>query len=206
LAREQKEKDERERKKKQKEQEANDHEEEDLKGELRPTTAKKGPPRKKMGDNFDKIVVEEHNTMPEGIILDNDDNNQEEEKNTSFDNNVVTRNVNVNNIDKNQHGYLVREIMDKNEEEKEKREEPKDADGKAKIRMGRIGKKKETPQQQTNQGGNDNATYIQIKVESIEDVEALRKAVQNVCQYANPLGRLMEQFVDDVGNMDKEFE
>jgi len=46
--------------------------------------------------------------------------------------------------------------MDKNEEEQEKQNEPKDADGKTKIRMGRIGKKKETPQQQPNQGGSEN--------------------------------------------------
>lgn len=73
--------------------------------------------------------------------------------------------------------------------------------------MGRIGKKKEnTPTTTAGPNNNTNSEVVTIKVESIEDVEALRKAVQNVCQYANPLGRLMEQFVDDVSNMDKEFE
>jgi len=72
---------------------------------LRPTTAKTKPARKKKGDNFDKIVVEEKNAMPQGIIMDNEEDDHEEEKNTSFDHNVVAnRNINADNINKKQHG------------------------------------------------------------------------------------------------------
>lgn len=71
---------------------------------LRPTTAKTKPARKKKGDNFDKIVVEEK-SMPAGIIMDNEEEDNEEEKNTSFDHNVVAnKNINADQINKKQHG------------------------------------------------------------------------------------------------------
>lgn len=71
---------------------------------LRPTTAKTKPARKKKGDNFDKIVVEEK-SMPTGIIMDNEEEDNEEEKNTSFDHNVVAnKNINADQINKKQHG------------------------------------------------------------------------------------------------------
>lgn len=168
---------------------------------MRPATAKKGPPRKKVNDNFDKIKVEEKN-LPTGIILDNEEN--DDEKNTSFDNNITKNIVNTDNIDKNQHGYLVREIMDQQKEQPiEKKEETQD--NKTKIRMGRIGNKKK---ENTSSNVNNPSNHVEenIKVNTIEDIEALRKAVQNLCQYANPLGRLMEQFVEDIPNMEKEFD
>lgn len=174
-----------EKKEEKKEQKKKEKKEEKEEGDdLRPNTAKKGPPRKKMGD-FDQIVVEEKHVLPQGIILDNEDTPDEEEKNTSFDNNVqINRsNVNVDKIDKEQHGYLVRDIIDNNEQEQNIDVLKTDADNKNKIRMGRIGKKKEVQQTLISHSNNTVAvTEAPIKVESIEDVEALRKAVQNVCQ------------------------
>jgi len=179
---------------------------------LRPTTAKTKPvARKKKGDNFDKIMVEEK-TLPQGIIMDNEEDEHEEEKNTSFDHNVVAnKNINADNINKKQHGYMVRDILE-NQEENENKGHAETKDDKPKkeenkIRMGRIGtKKKEEKQGGAGNNTNNNAVAerVEITVESIEDVEALRKAIQNLCQYTNPLGRLMEQFVEDVPNLEKE--
>lgn len=179
---------------------------------LRPTTAKTKPvARKKKGDNFDKIMVEEK-TLPQGIIMDNEEDEHEEEKNTSFDHNVVAnKNINADNINKKQHGYMVRDILENQEENENKgHDETKDDKPKKeenKIRMGRIGTKKKEEKQGgvvNNPNNNAVAERVEITVESIEDVEALRKAIQNLCQYTNPLGRLMEQFVEDVPNLEKE--
>lgn len=152
--------------------------------EFRPVTAKSGPPRNKMNENnFDQIVVEEKNAMPQGIILDNDDQD-EDEKNTSFDHNVTRNNVNTENIDKNQHGYLVREVMEKNEAKTgQTQQQAQEEEKKSNIRFGNIGKKKKgQAQPQKNAPNAPQEEVIQIKVESIEDVEALCKAVQNLCQ------------------------
>lgn len=180
---------------------------------LRPTTAKTKPARKKKGDNFDKIMVEEK-TLPQGIIMDNEEDEQEE-KNTSFDQNVVAnKNINADLINKKQHGYMVRDILENQGEGEEQHQaavttsdKPKKEENK--IRMGRIGTKKKEEKNQGGAGMNNNAVAEQhttITVESIEDVEALRKAIQNLCQYTNPLGRLMEQFVEDVPNLEKEYD
>lgn len=163
---------------------------------LRPTTAKTKPARKKKGDNFDKIMVEEK-TLPQGIIMDNEEDEHEEEKNTSFDQNVVAnKNINADLINKKQHGYMVRDILENQEEGEEQHQaanatsdKPKKEENK--IRMGRIGTKKKEEKNQGGAGMNNNAVaeqHTQITVESIEDVEALRKAIQNLCQYTNPLG------------------
>lgn len=126
----------------------------------------------------------EEKHLPTGVILE-DEGEAEEEKNTSFDH-KVTRGA-PTDVDKNQHGYLVREIMDNNEKQAESKPEQKEQpEPKTKIRMGRIGtKKKETSQSNTsnaNQSNPHQEATINVKVESIEDVEALRKAVQNLCQ------------------------
>lgn len=106
---------------------------------------------------------------------------------------------------------MVRDILENQEENENKgHDETKDDKPKKeenKIRMGRIGTKKKEEKQGgvvNNPNNNAVAERVEITVESIEDVEALRKAIQNLCQYTNPLGRLMEQFVEDVPNLEKE--
>jgi hypothetical protein len=107
---------------------------------------------------------------------------------------------------------MVRDILENNNEneqptnnkvEDKKKDEPK-------IRMGRIGNKKKDEKKDAqvanNNPTNAQAERIEVTVESIEDVEALRKAIQNLCQYTNPLGRLMEQFLEDVPNLEKEYD
>lgn len=127
---------------------------------LRPTTAKTKPARKKNKDNFDKIVVEEK-SMPAGIIMDNEEDDNEDEKHTSFDHSVVAnKNINADQINKKQHGYMVRDILENknddegepqnNKAEEKKKDEPK-------IRMGRIGNKKKD-EVKTNQGSTSNNT------------------------------------------------
>lgn len=155
---------------------------------LRPTTAKTKPvARKKKGDNFDKIMVEEK-TLPQGIIMDNEEDEHEEEKNTSFDHNVVAnKNINADNINKKQHGYMVRDILENQGEEENKghaAKEDKPKKEENKIRMGRIGTKKKEEKQggAASQNTNSAQEQVAITVESIEDVEALRKAIQNLCQ------------------------
>lgn len=146
--------------------------------------------------------------------MDNEEDEQEE-KNTSFDQNVVAnKNINADLINKKQHGYMVRDILENQGEGEEQHQaavttsdKPKKEENK--IRMGRIGTKKKEEKNQGGAGMNNNAVAEQhttITVESIEDVEALRKAIQNLCQYTNPLGRLMEQFVEDVPNLEKEYD
>lgn len=153
---------------------------------LRPTTAKTKPvARKKKSDNFDKIMVEEK-TLPQGIIMDNEEDEHEEEKNTSFDHNVVAnKNINADNINKKQHGYMVRDILENQGEEENKGQGVKDDKPKKeenKIRMGRIGTKKKEEKQGGAAQHSQPQERVEITVESIEDVEALRKAIQNLCQ------------------------
>mmetsp|Transcript_33637 Transcript_33637/g.28426 ORF Transcript_33637/g.28426 Transcript_33637/m.28426 type:complete len:102 (+) Transcript_33637:718-1023(+) len=101
---------------------------------------------------------------------------------------------------------MVRDILDKQEEEKPVDDGLKLKEEAPKIKMGRIGNKKKDDKGQvgTNNASNQQQDRVEIAVESIEDVEALRKAIQNLCQYTNPLGRLMEQFLEDVPNLEKE--
>lgn len=149
---------------------------------MRPTTAKKGPPRKKIEENqFDQIKVEDNN-LPAGIILDEDQNIHEDEKNNSFDNNIMEhkQKINIDNLDVNQHGKLVRDII--NEEEGNRHDRDiEDKDSKPKIKLGRIGGKQKSKVEKKEINSINNEVS-NIKIENIENIDSLRKAIQNICQ------------------------
>eukprot|EP00322_Chrysochromulina_rotalis_P010417 CAMPEP_0115828600 /NCGR_PEP_ID=MMETSP0287-20121206/658_1 /TAXON_ID=412157 /ORGANISM="Chrysochromulina rotalis, Strain UIO044" /LENGTH=440 /DNA_ID=CAMNT_0003281823 /DNA_START=13 /DNA_END=1334 /DNA_ORIENTATION=+ len=170
---------------------------------VRPKSARRPPP--KISSNEVKVgkpgAQEAAPSVAAGVILEGEGAHEEESTIEMVDNTgeaVDTRSM-LSEAGGQNHGRLVRNLLDAKEEMEQKgedKEKPTDGEADGERGGGIILGKKSKPGAAGGGG----------KLPSKTEVNSLRASIQTLCQSSNPLGRCLEYVQEDLEAMGKELE
>eukprot|EP00638_Chattonella_subsalsa_P013319 CAMPEP_0117792410 /NCGR_PEP_ID=MMETSP0948-20121206/9421_1 /TAXON_ID=44440 /ORGANISM="Chattonella subsalsa, Strain CCMP2191" /LENGTH=677 /DNA_ID=CAMNT_0005622619 /DNA_START=115 /DNA_END=2148 /DNA_ORIENTATION=+ len=172
-----------------------------IKRSMRPTTAKRRPPRvkdklKETEGPGANVVTDAKGAAPSvvGLMVEGQEDKDSDDEEENKEDATLGMQLDPRFAAGGQHGKLVQDIMNDQAKEEEKKKEEEEQDQKAGggIRMGRI--KKKTKQQSRGGGYSDG------------EVERLRHSIQLLCQSTNPLGKCMDYVTEDLTMMNTELE
>ena len=168
----------------------------DARKKMRPTTARRAPPKKKETveklDRTAEFVLE--NVETANIIMDGDESSDESEEETNSPKEKNKEGRKVDNA-KNR-GKLVQDILN---------DEKKEGDKKSKKDKKKDKKKKKEKEEKgikltRRLGGKSANRHVDV------NIDHLRSAVQKICQSTNPLAKCMDFVNNDLERMDTELD
>jgi TRAF3-interacting protein 1 len=163
---------------------------------VRPQTASKRPPKVKSN------IIEEESKVaapakPTGVILESKGGDEDEEV-PIVSSRQPGRSVAVSDVKGQDHGKLVRDILKEDTSAKKttieysKEDSDLNAPEGKKIRLSNIKSSK--------------ADVRKTIVMTVQDLDELKNAIQQLCQSTNPLGKSIDLVNDDIESMNREYE
>lgn len=171
-------------------------EEEEKAKPVRPQTASKRPPKVKSN------IIEEESKLaapakPTGVILESKGGDEDEDV-PIVASRQPGRSVAVSDVKGQEHGKLVRDILKEDTSAKKttieysKEDSDLNAPEGKKIRLSNIKSSK--------------ADVRKTIVMTVQDLDELKNAIQQLCQSTNPLGKSIDLVNDDIDSMNREYE